>query len=544
VEVVVRKPSPVGQQVEQARRAIHWPILVALLVVGLVLAVVSFWKLASYRRGVVVTSFVVAVDQPASVVAILPENVDQTPVVLLVHMYSGSKEMMQGIAFALARMGIACYLLDLPGHGASPATFEFGQMENRLAMVRAVYHHLFEEGDIPEGRVAVVGHSMGGRLTGQLALAEAEVDGAVSISGVPFPGISRYSPVNYLILAGGYDLPGVLDWAKHAFQQVGGEEFGKVGTLQGSFRDRTANKLMIISHTDHVLMVFHPVVIREIENWLASVFGLETPISGYEMRIWWLVLIHAALAILFFPLVTLASKWLLDQKTVPARASGDMPPRGFVRVALAFTLGILLSLAVLSVWGPLRFIRLATADYLVSFLALLGLSVYPLVSTSKGQFRVPGDGSLIRRLGVVIFAFLYFYLTLGYLGSCEYFHFFLGPASLSRMLVILPALFVFFFTEEQVVRPLQQVRGVPMALMMSLGINLLLVFVLGMGYQGLHLPHVPSFVMIASPYLAILFVMAALFSSYLFQLTQSVLVTVLFQSSLFAWIFAVVFPRT
>jgi hypothetical protein len=38
--------------------------------------------------------------------------------------------------------------------------------------------------------------------------------------------------------------------------------------------------------------------------------------------------------------------------------------------------------------------------------------------------------------------------------------------------------------------------------------------------------------------------MVALFSSYLFRVTQSVLVTVLFQASLFAWIFAVVFPRT
>jgi pimeloyl-ACP methyl ester carboxylesterase len=544
IEEVAQRAEPEAQQTRQARSVILQPaVMMILLIAGLMLGAVSFWKLNAYREGVIVDSFVVSAEQPTSVVAILPENVDRAPVVLLVHMYSGSKEMMQGIAFALAKLGIACYLLDLPGHGVSPTRFEFGQMESRLATIRAVYDYLLEE-KVLDGRVAVVGHSMGGALTGQLAVTETEIDGAVSISGVSFPGISENRPKNYLILAGEYDPPGIAKWARQAFREVGGEELSQVDTLRGSFRDRSARKLVVVPHTDHVMMVFHPTVIREIENWLARVFALETPTSGYEMRGWWLLLAHVALVMLFFPLVSFVSKWVLVQKTEAARFNSDAPPPSLVRIALAFILGVLSSLVVLSVGGPFQVIRLATADYLVTFLALVGVTAYPFVAKGKRISLFSSGSFALREICVGVVAFLYLYVTLSHLGSREYFYYTLRLASLSRMLVVLPLLFVFFIVEEQAVRSLQQARGLRLALVVSLGIDLLLVFVLSIAYQGLHLPNAPSFVMIASPYIVILFVIMKLFSGYLFQLTRNVLTTALFQMLLVAWLFAVVFPRT
>jgi len=73
----------------------------------------------------------------------------------IAHGYGGSKEQMLGLAVRLAEAGLAALALDLRGHGEHPAPLDKDlllDLEAGLAYLRRF------------GRVAALGHSLGGRL--------------------------------------------------------------------------------------------------------------------------------------------------------------------------------------------------------------------------------------------------------------------------------------------------------------------------------------------------------------------------------------------
>lgn len=76
---------------------------------------------------------------------------------LLVHGYAGRKEEMLGLAVHVAEVGVAALCIDLRGHGDHPALLD-QQVRND---VEAGLQYLRERG---YGKVAVLGHSLGGRL--------------------------------------------------------------------------------------------------------------------------------------------------------------------------------------------------------------------------------------------------------------------------------------------------------------------------------------------------------------------------------------------
>ena len=73
----------------------------------------------------------------------------------IAHGYGGSKEHMLGLAVRLAEAGIAALSLDLRGHGEHPAPLDAGLLADLEAGI--AYMRRF-------GRVAAIGHSLGGRL--------------------------------------------------------------------------------------------------------------------------------------------------------------------------------------------------------------------------------------------------------------------------------------------------------------------------------------------------------------------------------------------
>lgn len=88
--------------------------------------------------------------------------------VALAHGYGGSKEQMLGLAARLAERDLATCVFDIRGHGEHPAPLGPGMpedLEATLAFLRRF------------GRVAAVGHSLGGRLA-----LTSSADAVVSIS--------------------------------------------------------------------------------------------------------------------------------------------------------------------------------------------------------------------------------------------------------------------------------------------------------------------------------------------------------------------------
>ncbi|MBI2081597.1 MAG: alpha/beta fold hydrolase, partial [candidate division NC10 bacterium] len=75
--------------------------------------------------------------------------------IALAHGYGGSKEQMLGLAAHLAEAGFAACCPDLRGHGEHPALLGPGIVQDLEAAVNYCRRY---------GRVAALGHSLGGRL--------------------------------------------------------------------------------------------------------------------------------------------------------------------------------------------------------------------------------------------------------------------------------------------------------------------------------------------------------------------------------------------
>ena len=122
---------------------------------------------------------------------------------VVLHGFTGSPVSMRPLAEALADAGFAVELPRLPGHGTDPADLALttwqdwlDEAERTLAKVQA---------RTPDGKVVVVGLSMGGALTLALATAHPELAGIVPINA-PTKGPAELMEGLQAMLDGGVDI--------------------------------------------------------------------------------------------------------------------------------------------------------------------------------------------------------------------------------------------------------------------------------------------------------------------------------------------------
>ena len=131
-------------------------------------------------------------DFPLSGVLTLPENAKQPPVVVLVHGSGPSdrdetiyeNKPFRDIAWGLARSGIASIRYDkryyaYPQAAASPVTIEAEVLEDLEAALALAEN----DPRLDRERVFVLGHSLGGMLTPDIAAAHPELAGIISMAG-------------------------------------------------------------------------------------------------------------------------------------------------------------------------------------------------------------------------------------------------------------------------------------------------------------------------------------------------------------------------
>lgn len=87
--------------------------------------------------------------------AYLFEPVNPKGAAVVIHGYGGAKEQMLGLSARIAEGGWASLAFDLRGHGEHPAPLNEKPLEDVEAVLRYMRRY---------GKVAVVGHSLGGRL--------------------------------------------------------------------------------------------------------------------------------------------------------------------------------------------------------------------------------------------------------------------------------------------------------------------------------------------------------------------------------------------
>jgi carboxylesterase len=99
---------------------------------------------------------------------------------LVLHGFTGSPHSMRGVAEALHGAGFTVELPLLPGHGTSVDDMQQTGWPDWSAAAEAAYQRLVER--VPEGKVIVVGLSMGGTLTLWLAQHHPEIAGIALIN--------------------------------------------------------------------------------------------------------------------------------------------------------------------------------------------------------------------------------------------------------------------------------------------------------------------------------------------------------------------------
>jgi Serine aminopeptidase, S33 len=91
-----------------------------------------------------------------TVPSVLIKPADSLGTVIIIHGYGGSKEEQLGLGWRISDAGFTSCLIDLPGHGENLDYFD-GDIKLYVDSVTKYYQN--------KGKTAVIGHSVGGRLS-------------------------------------------------------------------------------------------------------------------------------------------------------------------------------------------------------------------------------------------------------------------------------------------------------------------------------------------------------------------------------------------
>jgi dienelactone hydrolase len=274
-----------------------------------------------------------AVVDGVPVTTLVADPAVRSPVVVVVHGFAGSAQLMDGIGIGLARAGYAAVLLDLTGHGtngerlpldgSTPAT---DVLDADLAGVVAWAQ---QQPWADPARVGLVGHSMGAGTVVRYAVADAQgakAIGATVALSLPdddaVPSGQPTVPRNLLALVGANEQQRFTDAALGAVTAAYpgaalGESFGS--SIDGSARGSAA-----IARADHITILFSTDALQRTVDWLDSSVG--APSTGHAVgggTVGWLLILTVGAAIGFIPLARLAfpGRPVVDEPYVPAAAS-------------------------------------------------------------------------------------------------------------------------------------------------------------------------------------------------------------------------------
>lgn len=282
------------------------------------------------------------------------------PVVVIVHGFAGSRQMMSAWSESVARAGYVAVALDLEGHGRNPVPMS-GDVTSLEGTTRILLEEIARVSDwavaLPgvDGRVALVGHSMSSDLVVRAGLADARVEVVVAIS--MFSGaVTATEPANLLVVNGAWE--GALRAeAQRVMAELNASEGETVGTPGDSF----ARRAVAVPFAEHVSILFAPTGLQEAVDWLDASFGRDGG-TGVPVLGWGIVLMLAGAVMLAQP---------LSRALPEGEAPEELPKRVFWVLAVVPAL-IVPPVAVMIEVGALPVL---VADYLAVHLGLYGLIV-------------------------------------------------------------------------------------------------------------------------------------------------------------------------
>jgi pimeloyl-ACP methyl ester carboxylesterase len=250
------------------------PLRIALAVLAIALIVLSWFQIPQAQRGLVSRSIVVDGLQMRYLAA---EGAVDAPGVVIAHGFSGSKELMLGFGYALARAGYGALLFDFAGHGSSSGRLdrEGGSLAADVATATRV---LQEQQEVDPSKIALLGHSMGSGAVMSAGIDHAEDYRAVVAVSPTGADVSADVPRNLLLMAGTLE-PQFLANARDLLAAAGGPN--------EQVADGLGRSLVPIQNVEHITILFSPAARQAALDWLNRVFARPPQSVSADSRMPW-----------------------------------------------------------------------------------------------------------------------------------------------------------------------------------------------------------------------------------------------------------------
>lgn len=516
---------------------------IILLVVAAVLATLSIINLITAgngisRRSETINGVPVEIFTPASASSPLPA-------VLVVHGFSGNKQLMYGFGYTLARNGYAAALIDFAGHGTSldrlpdnPAgdaqyTALGGNIDTMLAWLR-------QQPEIDPERIAILGHSMGASAVARYGSEHSEVPVTIALSlgnfGQQLPN-DPTRPRNLLVQVGASEFPGFILGSTAGLTSA--YPRGVAGETYGDFANGTARRLALVPGVEHITILFSHDTYREMLRWLDAAFTVGAPDRPlqFDSRMPWVLLFYLASAIAFLPL----AQGVLRAFKFEAKEDTDQPAVSGARVVLMSLMAAVLSVMVLRMnWVPYQIVPLTVGNYVGAFFLLYGVIIgaylwaqqrYTPLATRAGITFQPAS---LRPLLPILILTAYALVTFGVPAHLAWNNFALAGDRAWIAVLLFICCLAFFWADEAMVA--RKSRSARLALYIVTKIVVLVALVIAVFFMG-----APGFLLLLLPVMLVLFIWFGLYSHWLYGMTRAPWAGAFLNAVVFAWVISATF---
>lgn len=455
-----------------------------------------------------------------------PKPVAQRPpAVVLIHGFGADRRIMSTLARRMAENGYAVLAIDVNGHGENRNPFSSGELDSsglRDDVKKAVDY--IRASDLVDGsRIVVMGHSMGAGAALDYATNDANLKGAVMISGGWTLGPVR--PKNALFIFAQNDpAEPIQDTSTALAAHLAGVSPLELGKAYGDFANGTAVEAFRVPGVNHVTILNSPIGATAIVKWLDSTFA--TPRTGaIELKDPRLGTVRFALLVFQILLIPLG---IVCGSMVPRWADDRTGPSGWVGVLIV---GAALLVAMpLAAQNPASFVPVLTGSAQVSWFAVAGLIMLAVLALwhPLEWYRVgEGLGAAILA-GAAGFAVVY---VCQVAMSITLHHLSLSPERLMVMAMAAVLIFPFWMGFELLVRRGSVVSSTVWAI---LGRALILVLtVVGVSVRAL-----PFVLLLILPIIGIALLMIEIFSASAYSASRNLTLIAVFETLWFAWMIA------
>lgn len=443
-------------------------------------------------------------------------------VVIVVHGYSGSKELMKPWGYYLARQGFETYVIDQPGHGDSEKPLPTWMSAGNNALgenLRQLISSLVESGRARPGAIALVGHSMGGTAVTTAALADDRIGATVALSSAYRTPLPTDKPVKFLGLAAERDPAFMVEAVQAITTQAGSREAG------------------VIAGRNHITILYDAEVMARTAAWIGAGLGLKqaTGIVAAEFGWGWItVALAGALGLV------VAVGWFL------APAMQHRGARSSSRIGLLTGL-FMVSVAALSAVLAVAYVRvpwlhMGVVDYLLPYFVVMALVLLVLRLLWPRDYGYPVASDTPANLGHALRGLGVFLGLLGAVGSVVHTNlsnFMLTGPRVLPLVALALAYWVYYAQEEGLKRAVAGSLGGWAAWVTGVVGKAVIVLTWLMASA---LPNPQPFLPLVVPVIAVVLVFLEIMSQLLRQWRYSAAGSATFMALTLAWVTAATFP--